>query len=348
MSDKQVQKSGDDSVNIQAKSINIQTGLTYSDVKEIALDVFKNNFEHLSVVAADTAKKRAEEITGKFLNELENRNREALNQAQDPDFQYSLFTVQKEYAKSGDKDLGDLLVDILVERTKVDQRGLLQIVLNESLAVAPKLTTSQLCALSIIFSLKYTRYLRMDSLNMLQYYLGHRLAPFAKDLPKSQASYQHLEFAGCGSISIGSSSITNILKQTYPGVFTKGFSKEQFNSEIEQISGTEKLLIPCLRDNSLFQFNATDFKMLKNKTKEEEISETEYLKIEAFWKKYVISDEEIKKDLINKNENMAIIYDVWENSPMKSTTLTSVGIAIAHAYTRSKTGDSDDLSIWIN
>jgi len=348
MSDKQIQKSGDDSFNIQSKSVNIQTGLTYSDVKDIALDVFKNNFTHLSIVAADTAKKRAEEITGKFLNELEKRNREALNQARDPDFQYSLFTVQKEYAKSGDKDLGDLLVDILVERTKVDQRGLLQIVLNESLAVAPKLTTSQLCALSIIFSLKYTRYLRMDSLDMLKYYLGHRLAPFAKDLPKSQASYQHLEFAGCGSISIGSLNIADALKRTYPGVFTKGFSKEQFDPEIGQIGGSEKLLTPCLRDNSLFQFNATDFELLKNKTKEAGISETEYPKIEAFWKKYLISDEELEKDLINKNEHMAIIYDIWESSPMKNMTLTSVGIAIAHAYTRSKTGDSDDLSIWIN
>lgn len=348
MSDKQVQKSGDDSFNIQAKSVNIQTGLTYLDVKEIALDVFKNNFEHLSVVAADTAKKRAEEITEKFLNELEKRNSEALNQAQDPDFQYSLFTVQKEYAKSGDKNLGDLLVDILVERTKVDQRGLLQIVLNESLAVAPKLTTSQLCALSIIFSLKYTRYLKMNSLDMLKNYIEYRLAPFAKDLPKSQASYQHLEFAGCGSISIGSSSITSIFKQTYPGVLTTGFSKEQFDGEIKQISGSEKLLTPCLRDKSLFQFNATDFEVLKNKTKENGISETEYPKIENFWKKYLISDEELKKNLINKNKSMAIIYDVWENSPMKNMSLTSVGIAIAHAYTRSKTGDSDDLSIWIN
>jgi len=348
MSDKQVQKSGDDSINIQAKSVNVQTGLTYLDVKHIALDVFKNNFEHLSIEAADIAKKRAEEITGKFLHELEQRNREALNQAQDPDFQYSLFTLQKEYAKSGDKDLGDLLVDILVERTKVDQRSLLQIVLNESLAVAPKLTTSQLCALSIIFSLKYTRYVLMNSLNKLSHYLSHRLCPFTKDLPKSNASYQHLEFAGCGSISIGSSKIHKIFKINYPGVFTKGFSKEDFENNIAQISGSEKLLIPCLHDNSLFQFNASDFDVLKDKIKEEEINQTEYPKIEAFWKKYLMSDEEIKKFLINKNKNMAIIYDVWKNTPMKNMTLTSVGIAIAHAYTRSKTGDSDDLSIWIN
>lgn len=348
MSDKQIQKFGDDSLNIQAKSINIQTGMTYSDVKEIALDVFKNNFENLSVVAADTAKKRAEEITGQFLSELEKRNYDALSQAQDPDFQYSLFTVQKEYARTGNKNLGDLLVDILVERTKVDQKGLLQIVLNESLAVAPKLTTSQLCALSVIFSLKYTRYLRMISLDTLKDYLAHRLAPFAKDLPKSQASYQHLEFAGCGSSGFVASGISDIFKQQYPGVFSIGFSKEQFDSEIGKISGSEKLLVPCLRDNNLFQLNVTDFEILKKQIKEKGISDSEYPIIESFWKKYLISDEDLRKDLINQNENMATIYDVWENSPMQNMTLTSVGIAIAHAYTRSKTGDSDDLSIWIN
>lgn len=348
MSDKQIQKSGDDSVNIQAKSVSIQTGLTYSDVKEIALDVFKNNFERLSVVAADIAKKRAEEISEKFLREVQSRNPEAFKQAQDVDFQHSLFTVQKEYAKSGDKDLGDLLVDILVERTKVEQRGLLQIVLNESLAVAPKLTTSQLCALSIIFSLRYARYVRMHSLDELEHYLRHRLSPFVKGLPKSRASYQHLEFTGCGSISIGRTNLAEILKTNYPAVFAKGFTKDQFNSEIGRISNSEKLLTACLRDNNLLQFNAPYDEVLKKKAEEEGISETQYTKIEAFCKKYLMSDEELKNDLLNRNEDMATLYEVWEESPMKHMTLTSVGIAIGHAYTRSKTGDSGNLAIWIH
>lgn len=348
MSSKQSQKSGDESINIQANSITVQSGLTYADVKQIALDVFRNNFENLSTVAANTARTRAEEITENFLKKLQEQNDKALNSAQDPDFQYSLLTVQKEFARSGDKDLADLLVDILVERTKVEQRGLLQIVLNESLAVAPKLTKSQFEALSVIFSLKYTRYLRMISLEMLNHYLEYRLAHFVIDLPKSQASYQHLEFAGCGSISISSTNISDIFLQSYPGVFTKGFTREQFDVEISQIKNSERLLIPCLRDKTLFQINTTDFEALKNKTHDEGISDVEYSQIEAFWKKYLMNRDEVKKDLLDRNNKMAILYEIWETSPMKNMTLTSVGVAIAHAYTRSKTGDSDDLSIWIN
>jgi hypothetical protein len=60
--------------------------------------------------------------------------------------QYAVFTAQREFARSGDDQLGDILVDILVDRTKEPDRSLLQIVLNESLNVAPKLTADQLAA----------------------------------------------------------------------------------------------------------------------------------------------------------------------------------------------------------
>lgn len=41
--DKQIQKAGDGSFNIQARQV-ILGGLSYNDVKAIALDVFKQNF----------------------------------------------------------------------------------------------------------------------------------------------------------------------------------------------------------------------------------------------------------------------------------------------------------------
>jgi hypothetical protein len=348
MSDKQIQESGDDSVNIQANSITVQMGLTYSDVKDIALDVYRENADKLSKVAQEIAMKRVEEITDEFLLTLKSRNPVGLNSAQDPDFQYALLTVQREYAKSGNKDLGDLLVDILVERTKVEQRGLLQIVLNESLGTAPKLTVSQLNALSIIFSMKYTRSLGMLSLERLTGYLSHRLAPFIDDLPDSQASYQHLEFTRCGSTSLGSHTIPNIFKQKYPGVFTKGFSWNEFHNKASQIKGSEKFLLPCLRDVSRFQFNAAYHDQLKSEALKLGISDADCAKLDSFWEQYLMSDEEIKADLFARNEKMARLFTVWDDTPMKHMTLTSVGIAIGHAFSRSKTGDSDNLAIWIN
>ena len=105
----------------------INTGLSYSDVREVALDVFRANFFELSGIAKDTARARAEQVTEEFLSKLEKENPNGLGKANDPDFQYALFTVQREYARTGDKDLGDLLVDLLVDRSKQEQLSLIHI-----------------------------------------------------------------------------------------------------------------------------------------------------------------------------------------------------------------------------
>jgi hypothetical protein len=134
----QKQNVAEGSTAIQAGRDIIITGLNYNDVKNIALDVFKANFYELAGVAKEVARDRAEEITEAFLLKLKQENPDGFKKSDDPDFQYALFTVQKEYARNGDKELGDLLVDLLVDRSKQDQRDILQIVLNESLLTAPK------------------------------------------------------------------------------------------------------------------------------------------------------------------------------------------------------------------
>lgn len=345
---KQVQKGGDQSTNVQAENVTIVQGITLSDAREIALDVFRSNFNSMVGRAADVASLRADEIIEKFLKELQEQNPIGLQQAEDPDFQYALFTVQKEYARSGDKGLGDILVDILVDRTKEVNRSLLQIVLNESLQVASKLTKNQLDALSVIFSLKYTRYLRMVSLDELKHYLDYRIAPFVPELSKSNSCYQHLEYVGCGSIGIGSLKIESTFRNMYPGIFTKGFPESEISKLGLEDSLKSKLFIKCLQNPTLFQINAVDEETLKKKIKENNIADgvtSELLRLQI---NYLMSEEEIKVFLKTVDPCMEKLFDVWDNSYMKNMTLTSVGIAIGHANTRRITKETDDLSIWIN
>ncbi len=196
-SDKQEQKSGDSSINIQAHQLTVTSGLQLEDVRQIALDVFKANFLELQGIAAEIAKDRAEEITEQYLRELMARNPSSLETAQDPDMQYAIFTVQREYARSGDKELGDILVDILVDRTKEKDRSILQIVLNESLSTVPKLTTTQINVLSIVFLMRNTVYTRMDGLESLKTWFESMILPFIELLTKNVSCYQHLAYAGC-------------------------------------------------------------------------------------------------------------------------------------------------------
>ena len=79
-----------------------RVGLSYAEVRDVALDVFRANFYELSDVAKEVAKTRAEEITEAFLSKLQAEHPAGLEKSNDPDFQYALFTVQKEYARNGD------------------------------------------------------------------------------------------------------------------------------------------------------------------------------------------------------------------------------------------------------
>ena len=64
----QSQNTGNNCTNLQAKEITVNNnGITYEEAHLIALEVFKANFLDLIGTAKEVAKKRAEEITEKFL-----------------------------------------------------------------------------------------------------------------------------------------------------------------------------------------------------------------------------------------------------------------------------------------
>ena len=147
------QEGGDNSTNLQGQTFIINNGISYEDAKGIALDVFKSNYLELSTKAADTAKQRAEELVEDFLQQVKERNPNAINTMEDPGMQYAIFSAQKEYARTGDKNMSDMLVDVLVDRAAFPERNLKQIVLDECLQIIPKLTTSQLDTLTIVFIL---------------------------------------------------------------------------------------------------------------------------------------------------------------------------------------------------
>jgi hypothetical protein len=341
------QEGGENSTNLQGQSIIINQGISYLDAKNIAIDVFKANYLELSAKAADTAKLRAEELVDDFLNEVKERNPKAIQTMEDPGMQYAIFTAQKEYAKTGDKDLSDMLVDILVDRASQEERNLKQIVLDESLNVVPKLTSSQMDSLTIIFIIKYSRNSGINNLESFRNYLTSYIKPFTSILSKENSLYQHLEFTGCGSISLGSANIQDVFSKTYKGIFCKGFTKEQFESAIPEFEKFKTLIIPCLNDSEKLQIAALDEEVLEEKTKQLGLSVDDINKLKPFLNNYQFKGEELIKLIKGQGDFMNNLFEIWDNSPLKNMTLTSVGIAIATANLRRKTGINVDLGIWI-
>jgi hypothetical protein len=345
---KQNQKSGDNSTNIQAHQIVVHQGMSLAEVRQVALDVFRSNFYHLAGKAHETAQARAEDITEQFLHKLEGENRAGFDKASDPDFQHALFTVQKEYARTGDRDLGELLIDLLVDRSKQEQRDILQIVLNESLNTAPKLTNSQLSALAVVFFFRYTQNLGIGTIELLGKHLDKYVQPFADSLPTGDSTYRHLEFCGCGSSDIRQVSLEALIGSIYQGLFISGFDGAEIVTRAISIGRDDRFFIPCLADSSKMQVRAVNKEHLEKNLDKYGITSDDRAKITGLMDVSKMSEADIKAKVIALRAYMEKVFGVWNTSDMRSFNLTSVGMAIGHANIKRLAGEFSDLSIWIN
>lgn len=343
----QKQELGDGATAIQAGG-DVIVGVTAAEARDIALDVAKVTFYELTGAAKETASERVEDITNKVIEKLEEDFPAGLQKAKDPDFQYALLTVQKEYARNGDEDLGDLLVDLLVDRSKQDNRDILQIVLNESLATAPKLTDTHLACLAIIFLFRYTQNPGVGNHKMLGQYFDKHLKPFSSRLVKNTASYQHLEFTGCGSIQMGEISLEAALLQTYQGLFVKGFDFSEIEKRNISIGHDPRFFIPCLNDSEKLQVRANNKESLENMFNRFQIQDADRANIVALLNLHKMNHNEVRDICVKTRPYMEDVFDIWSDSPMKSFTLTSVGMAIGHANIKRLIGEFADLSIWVN
>lgn len=344
---KQHQESGDNSKNYQAQELTVYEGLSYTDVKAVALDVFKANFHELSAKANEIAASRAEEITEKFLIKLQAENPQGILKSEEPSFQRALFNVQQEHATNGDNDLGDLLVDLLVDRSKQENRNILQIVLNESLVTAPKLTKDQLAALAIIFLFRYTIRNGIGKHQMLGEYFDKHVAPFCDKLNSSDSCFQHLEYTGCGAVGLGEVSLLEIIKTHYQGMFLKGINSDEITQSNLSFGLDPRFFIPCLNDSTKIQVKATNKEMLDNLLDQYSVATQDRELMRSFFNNNVMSDPDIRKKCIEIRPYMTEIFSTWSSSSMKSFTLTSVGIAIGHANIKRFVGEFSNLSIWI-
>ena len=342
------QEGAEGSTNLQGQVVTIYNGLSYSDVKDIALDVFKSNFILLKQEAAEIAIQRAEEITDDLLKKLNEKSPQSLDEFRQPSMQDALFTAQKEYAKSGDKDLSDLLVDILVDRASTSKRNMLQIVLDEALRIAPKLTLEQLDTLTLNFLTTQTRRLTIARLSDFNNYINTFIAPFIEGLVEDYEQLKYIEYLGLGSIRAGDwGQLENNWRETYKAMFSKGFTKEDFEIRIGQINDYAAFLIPCFHNQNYLQFNSMDVETLNERLNEKNINEDLRNKIRELYDSTTMTGQEIKDYLKLVNPLTEKLFKVWEEVSFKKLEITSVGIAIAHANYRRKTGQTMDLSIWI-
>jgi hypothetical protein len=345
---KQSQTAGDHSTNLQAQRIEIHQhqGLTLAEAREEFMTLFEANFCRLQSVARETAQQRATNITEKFLAELSRRNPSGLQACQDPDMQAAVFSAQREYARSGRKELEKVLIDLLVERTTA--ANLKCIVLNEAIAVSAKLTSAQLDTLSFVLLFAYNAPLRYTFHNLEDFgeYLRQYIAPLLSPTIADASTFLHLKYTGCASTESGGRSIIELIRDVFPACFTEGFRGPE---QDPPVSILRDYVIPAFHTESAFQFLPMDDRTFRALCLRRHLSEEAIAFLENLQVMHGLDVVQISDRLRQIDERFALISEPSYTTAMAlgNVQLTTVGIALANVNLRHRVGLDFDLGEWI-
>lgn len=341
----QDQSAGPGSTNYQAGR-DIQMGVSASEAREIALDVYNSNFLVLSGIAKEVALDRAERLTREFLDRLQSENAQLLSRMQDPDMLSAVFTAQAGYARSGEHDLEAALIDLLVDRAGQQERDLKTLVLNEAIATLPKLTGLQRRTLAACFLFRYTGYTSLFSIDDLYSNIRQWLPIFAIGALK-RADLQYLQAAGAGSLSISSAPLGMLLSSNLRGFYCTGFTAEDIPDVIRAFTDDKEVFIPCLRDPEKLQVNAASTKVVNDLQKRKAITSNV---LENFANVGVMSQPDILAEVLTRIPEIAPLVERWEKAGLQNFELTAAGLAIGHAYWKQTVpaGASAPLDIWLS
>jgi hypothetical protein len=355
MNDKHLsQAGGEGSENYQAaNNLTVhRVGLSYTEAKEVVLLLMEQNFIKFSQQALVVAKERVEEMTSAYLAGLAAKNPSLIEQVQDPGIQMALVAAQQEYVKTGDKELSDLLVDILVERTSQPKRNILQLSLTESLAIVGKLTDANINTILLNFILLHFVNKNLPNLLSLNKFCEKHIKPMIELLGNTDRDSIHIISCNCGIILPQRRSLTKEWKDNYYGLFSNGFYPE----EVVAILGINLLAIStqysdifmqCLHNENKLQLACLGQKETFEMIVTSGIPKEKQSEIRRLARQSEMNEEQIKSYLFTYGDYMQQLMEMWDKGLISMILLNNIGLTVAVAAYNNTFKDPIEYAMWI-
>ncbi|MFZ5685511.1 MAG: LPO_1073/Vpar_1526 family protein [Pseudomonadota bacterium] len=334
----QQQRGGVGSQNIQIGTLI--TGPNPEEVRAIAQRVFEENFSHLAAAAGEVAAARAAEVRDEIVTKLADAGPESAHSFDQVEKQIALLEAQKGYALSGDEELREHLVKLVIDISTQPERSKKSIILQEAIKVMPLLTSDQMRAVAAAFIVRFV-HIAAPSLELLFGIWEKALSLNGRPLDVSAGDLRHLEYAGCGKITIGSITLSAVLKQEYPSLLGDGYSYDELQDWFGEV-GVPKAFLRYV-DSGRFRPVFHNTGQVKGEFSEAQIEKLRQLINQRAGE---ISDSGIASLFTAHSASMHNLYSVWEKK-LEHFDLTSVGIAVGHAVVCAAWPDIAPVDIWL-
>lgn len=335
---RQRQNGGDNSRQIQAaRDVYISEGVKPDEVVRICTELMRPEFERFTATARQIVEDRAQEFLENYMHRQTIIAPQTVSSMEKPYMQRALQQAQVEYAASGDADLGSLLVDLVVDLSQKEQRSTHATAVQDALTMAPRLTTQQMNALTVVMLARVSLF-HWNSLDEAFSMLRSCFVPFG-DLPRLGADFRHIQGIGAAWLGFGvKKTFAENLVDVYPNLFTDGFSPSDLPPELTGLTS------PAPKPD-LVRFTISSSRLLEGALKAIGVDAATMDNVLALQKKGAFAPDFVS-DLILKNvPEMSNLMDVWNDTTMSSFELSATGMVIADAHIRSRVSGISPLAL---
>lgn len=352
MVDNQKQSANNGSMAVQAGGpVSINTGMTSAQMAEI-LSALAIHVETLGRHGKEAIENRLREFESSIIERFANDAAAQTEAFLEPDFLAATLDAQRAYARSGDSDLRDVLIDLIVQRSKNKDRSRLSLTLNDAIQKVGSIPQADLNAMSLMFVFQNAQSQGIGNLAQLAAFLASLAVPISKDISSSKSAFDYLSAHGCVVTSPGIityPSAMQIILDRYGAAVAKGLPEASMRSAF---SNYDALMCVGLVVDSPYGGELKTFSYcgpdLDKRLAERLILGDYYERYRSLTKDFLPSEEEFIGAISEMLPEAQQILNAYDAPPLRNTSLTSIGIALAHANLARGPLREVDLSIWIH
>lgn len=141
------QVAGDNVQQIQGQQVFV--GMSYTEVKDICTTLIRSEIASYTQKANEEAQKRFDFILNKLFDALSKINEHFLKRFQEPAIQLATSETLRDFIRSGNEELSDDLIDLLIERMIVQDHTSMQVIIDEARQCLSKLNKNLVDFLAI-------------------------------------------------------------------------------------------------------------------------------------------------------------------------------------------------------
>ena len=321
----------------QANGDIYNNGLGYSDVREICRDVLRHEFQIVTKDAVDKLKRIIEEFQNLLVDKIAKiEDKEIIDRLREPRCQFALHDAIKGYSQTDNEETKEDLVDIMIDRLRVDENSIERFVIDDALLILPKL------------SFALTRFLGSVLIRRME----ERNLPFIfrQNLSNQAKLYEHLDKISNLDIAYlfqlncceTMHSLTHMvtieeeMRRRYDLYFRQTTTMEEYNNYVT----AHTVLAPGLKGFALVcpdKPNSNECRMvsLSQNHLKDSLEKEGRMDLWPELQTYIntlrpLNDEEIRDLLIEINPNWGKVINLFHQENIQRLQLTPVGMYIAN------------------